>query len=171
VAYIFNTHTGSKSNTIDIQLLISDLHKYPTINSVIQQLSQDTDNLKNQISSLKARKQDLDRQNQIIVALSIYSKLIVEFYCRSAAALFGNEIKRLLLITAFVRYYYLLTLQYVILLQVNSGISTFISLIRAAKGEDVPVLDLRMSVIKAIDVMIGKLRTNDDRLNQVLAEP
>jgi hypothetical protein len=115
----------------------------------MQQLSQDTDNLKNQISSLKARKQDLDRQNQIIVALSIYSKLIVEFYCRSAAALFGNEIKRLLLITAFLRYYYLLTLQYVILLQVNGGISTFISLIRAAKGEDVPVLDLRMSVIKS----------------------
>jgi hypothetical protein len=171
MAYIFNTHTGSKSNTIDIQSLISDLHKYPTINSVIQQLSQDTDNLKNQISSLKARKQDLDRQNQIIVALSIYSKLIVEFYCRSAAALFGNEIKRLLLITAFLRYYYLLTLQYVVLLQVNGGISTFMALIRAAKGEDVPVLDLRMSVIKAIDVMIGKLRTNDDRLNQVLAEP
>jgi hypothetical protein len=67
VAYIFNTHIGSKSNTTDIQLLISDLHKYGTINSVIQQLSQDRDNLTNQISSLKAQKQDLDRQNQSIV--------------------------------------------------------------------------------------------------------
>src|SRR3954454_24587174 len=47
VAYIFNTHIGSKSNTTYIQLLIADLQKYGTINSVIQQLSQDTDNLKN----------------------------------------------------------------------------------------------------------------------------
>jgi hypothetical protein len=44
------------------------------------------------------------------------------------------------------------------------------ALIRAAKGEDVLVLELRMSVIKAIEVMIGKLRTNDDGLSQVLAE-
>jgi hypothetical protein len=168
VAYIFNTHTGSKSNTIDIQLLISDLHKYPTINSVIQQLSQDKDNLTNQIASLKTQKQDLERQNQIIVALSTYSKQIAEFYCASAAALFRKEVKRLVLIAAFTMYY-LMKLQYEALLQVNA-ITTFISLIRAAKGEDVPILELRMSVIKAIEVMIGKLGTNDDRLTQVLAE-
>jgi hypothetical protein len=60
-------------------------------------------------------------------------------------------------------------LQYEALLQVN-GINTFIALIGAAKGEDVPILELRKSVIKAIEIMIGKLRTNDDRLSQVLAE-
>jgi hypothetical protein len=53
-AYIFNTHIGSKSNTIDIQLLFADLHKCANIKSVMQQLSQDTDNLKNQIASLKS---------------------------------------------------------------------------------------------------------------------
>jgi len=170
VAYIFNTHTGSKSNTIDIQLLISDLHKYGPIKSVIQQLSQDKDNLENQIASLKIQKQDLDRQNQVIAVLSIYLKQIVEFYCRSAAALFRNEIKRMVLIAAFLGYYYLSSLQYEALLQVNGGISTFIALIRAAKGEDVPILEIRMSVIKAIEIMIGKLGTNDDRLTQVLSE-
>jgi hypothetical protein len=75
----------------------------------------------------------------------------------------------LLLIAAFLRYY-LSRLQYEALLQVNGGISTFMALIRAAKGEDVPILELRMSVIKAIEVMIGKLRTNDDRLSQVVSE-
>jgi hypothetical protein len=65
--------------------------------------------------------------------------------------------------------YYLLKLQYEALLQVNA-ISAFIALIRAAGGEDVPILELRMSVIKAIEVMIGKLRTNDDRLTQVQAQ-
>jgi hypothetical protein len=65
--------------------------------------------------------------------------------------------------------YYFMKLQYEALLQVNA-ITTFISLIRAAKGEDVPILELRVSVIKAIEVMIGKLGTNDDRLTQVLAE-
>jgi len=63
----------------------------------------------------------------------------------------------------------MMKLQYEALLQLN-GISTFIALIRAAKGEDVPILELRMSVIKSIEVMIGKLRTSDDRLSQVLAE-
>ena len=65
--------------------------------------------------------------------------------------------------------YYLFKLQYEALLQVN-GISTFIALIRAAKGEDVLILEIRMSVIKAIEIMIGKLGTNDDRLSQVLSE-
>ena len=168
VAYIFNTPIGSKSNTIDIQLLIADLHKYPTIKSVIQQSIQDKDNLTNQIASLKIQKQDLERQNHSIIALSAYSIQIVEFYFASAAALFRKEVKRLVLIAAFTMYYFM-KLQYEALLQVNA-ITTFISLIRAAKGEDVPILELRMSVIKAIEVMIGKLRTSDDRLSQVLAE-
>ncbi|MGA9170346.1 MAG: hypothetical protein WBZ20_09395 [Nitrososphaeraceae archaeon] len=60
-------------------------------------------------------------------------------------------------------------LQYEALLQGNA-ITTFIALIRAAKGEDVPIVKLRMSAIKAIEVIIGKLRTNDDRLTQVLSE-
>ena len=76
VAYIFNTHIGSKSNTIDIQLLIADLHKYPTINSVIRQLSQDKDNLTNQIASLKTQKQDLERQKQSIVESGLFLFLV-----------------------------------------------------------------------------------------------
>jgi cell division protein FtsB len=59
VAYIFNTHIDSKNNTIYIQLLISDLHKYGPIKSVIQQLSQDKDNLTNEIASLKTQKQSI----------------------------------------------------------------------------------------------------------------
>ena len=65
--------------------------------------------------------------------------------------------------------YYSLKIQYEALLQLN-GITTFIALVRAAEGEDVPILELRMSVTKAIEIMIVKLRTNDDRLSQVLAE-
>ena len=76
VAYIFNTHIDSKSNTIDIQLLISDLHKYGPIKSVIQQLSQDRDNLTNQIASLKTQKQDLERQKQSIVESGLFLFLV-----------------------------------------------------------------------------------------------
>ena len=93
----------------------------------------------------------------------------MSFTVDQRTALFRNEIKRMVLIAAFLRYYYLLKLQYEALLQVN-GISTFIALIRAPKGEDVPILELRMSVIKAIEIMIGKLGTNDDRLSQILSE-
>ena len=93
----------------------------------------------------------------------------MSFIVDQQTALFRNEIKRLLLIARFLRYYYVLKLQYEALLQVN-GISTFIALIRAAKGEDVPILEIRMSVIKAIEIMIGKLGTNDDRLTELLSD-
>ena len=76
----------------------------------------------------------------------------------------------MVLIAAFLGYYYLSSLQYEALLQVNGGISTFIALIRAAKGEDVPILEIRMSVIKAIEIMIGKLGTTGDRLTELLSD-
>jgi len=63
--------------------------------------------LTNQIASLKIQKQDLERQNHSIIALSAYSIQIVEFYFASATALFRKEVKRLVLIAAFIGYHYL----------------------------------------------------------------
>src|SRR6476659_8118243 len=88
VAYIFHTHTGSKGNTIDIQLLIADLHKYGTINSVIQQLSQDKDNLESQIASLKTQKQDLERQKQSIVESGLFLFLVFHYIPASKVSIY-----------------------------------------------------------------------------------
>ena len=79
MAYIFKRHIGSGSSStisIDIQLLIAELHKYGPINSVIQQLSQEKDNLRNQIASLKAQKQDLERQKQSIIESGLFLFLV-----------------------------------------------------------------------------------------------
>jgi hypothetical protein len=77
VAHIFQRHAdGGSSNTsssIDIQSLIAELQKYGTIKLVIQQLSQDRDNLRNEVSSLKTQKQD-------VLARSIYSRQIYQVY-------------------------------------------------------------------------------------------
>jgi cell division protein FtsB len=77
VAYIFQRHayggSSSTSISIDIQILIADLHKYGSIKSTIEQLAQEADMLRNEIASLKAQKQD-------VLARSIYSRQIYQIY-------------------------------------------------------------------------------------------
>jgi chromosomal replication initiation ATPase DnaA len=46
---------------------------------------------------------------------------------------------------------------------------TFTDLIRAAKGEDVPVTQLKISVAKVIEITMEKLNSNG-RLSEVLSE-
>lgn len=57
--------------------------------------------LRNEVASLQAQKQDLDRYNQKIVYTSIYSKQIVDFNRRAIDSL-RNEIIGLLSILVFV---------------------------------------------------------------------
>jgi len=64
MAYIFQRHAdGGNSSTsisIDIQTLIAELQKYGSIKSTREQLGKEDDKLRNEISSLKAQKQNLE---------------------------------------------------------------------------------------------------------------
>ena len=64
--------------------------------------------------------------------------------------------------------YYLLNLQAQQLQKLNYP-ETFTDLIRAAKGEDVPVTQLKISIAKAIEITMEKLNSNG-RLSEVLSE-
>ena len=55
MAYIFQRHAYGGSSSMDIQSLVADLHKYGTIKSATEQLSQEADKLRNKIASLKAQ--------------------------------------------------------------------------------------------------------------------
>jgi cell division protein FtsB len=63
VAYIIQRHTeggSSGGSSIDLRSLIAELQKYGSIKSATEQLSQEADKLRNEISSLKAEKQNLE---------------------------------------------------------------------------------------------------------------
>jgi hypothetical protein len=65
---------------------------------------------------------------------------------------------------------YLLNLRLEELDKLN-GLAKFIPLIRADKGEAVPVIELKMALIKAIEVIIDKINANGDkRLAEILSE-
>lgn len=165
IAHIFESH----SETINPQLLIAELNEYGNIKSSIQKLNQEVDKLRKHVNSLQTQKQDLDvHNNQSIVFTYMYSKQIFYFYSR-VVDLLKNEIIGLFSILVFVINYYLPNL-HVEDLQKSNDLGPFIPLIRAAKGElSVSILELKASVIKAIEIMIGKLNTNDG-VSKILSE-
>jgi prefoldin subunit 5 len=65
----------------DRQLLVDELHKYGGIKSTIKQLSQQVEELRNEVASLEAKKQDLNTQhNQKMSSTSVYSKQSLDFF-------------------------------------------------------------------------------------------
>jgi hypothetical protein len=65
---------------------------------------------------------------------------------------------------------YLLNLRFEELAKLN-GLAKFMPLLRADKGEAVPVIELKMALTKAIEVIIDKINANGDkRLAQILSE-
>ena len=149
ITSIFESH----SETINPQLLIAELKEYGNIKSNIQKL-------RNQVDSLQTQKQDLDvYNNQSIVSTYMYSKQSIYFYSR-VIDLLKNEIIGLFSALIFIKNYYLPNL-HLENLKKSNDLGPVIPLIRAAKGESVSILELKASVIKAIEIMINKLNTND----------
>jgi hypothetical protein len=149
IANIFESH----SETINPQLLIAELKEYGNIKSNIQKL-------RNQVDSLQTQKQDLDvYNNQSIVSTYMYSKQSIYFYSR-VIDLLKNEIIGLFSALIVIKNYYLPNL-HLENLKKSNDLGPVIPLIRAAKGESVSILELKASVIKAIEIMIDKLNTND----------
>lgn len=112
------------------------------------------------VDSLQTQKQDLDvYNNQSIVSTYMYSKQSIYFYSR-VIDLLKNEIIGHFSALMFIKNYYLPNL-HLENLKKSNDLGPVIPLIRAAKGESVSILELKASVIKAIEIMIDKLNTND----------
>ena len=105
---------------------------------------------------------------QIVLPMSIYYYTIqlVSSY-HGSVHLLRYKINGLLSIAVFT-FYNLLNLQAQQLEKLNYP-ETFTDLIRAAKGEDVPVTQLKISMAKAIEITMEKLNSNG-RLSEVLSE-
>jgi FtsZ-binding cell division protein ZapB len=158
----------STSGIIDMQLFIAELDKYGSIKSAIQKLKQEEDKLGKDVVSLQTQKQDLDTYNQKLVFDSVNSKQIIYYYHGLVDSL-RNETLGLFSFVALIMNY-LLNLRLEELDKLN-GLAKFMPLMRADRGEAVPVMELKMALIKAIGVIIDKINANGDkRLAEILSE-
>jgi hypothetical protein len=166
VVHLFERN--SRNGIIDMRLFIAELDKYGSIKSTIEKLNHMEDKLRKDVASLEAQKQDLDKYNQTLLSNSVYSKQII-YFCRGLVDSYRNETVGLLSIVAFIMNF-LLKPQFEELHNLN-GLGKFTPLLRAAKGEAVSIIELKMAVIKAIEVIIDKLNANDDnKLVEILSE-
>lgn len=167
IAHIFETVSNGNSSTTDMQLLIAELNQYKTIKAIIQRLNQESVELKNQINSFNMQKQELQMYYQLVLPMSIYYIIQLVASYHGSVHLLRNKINGLLSIAVFT-IYYLFNLQAQQLHKLNYP-EIFTDLIRAAKGEDVPVTQLKIPIAKAIEIMMEKLNSNG-RLSEVLSE-
>jgi cell division septum initiation protein DivIVA len=161
---------------IDKQSLISELEKYGSIESAIEQLNQKIKELKNEVASLESQRNELSHQNQQILDTVSYCKEVSGFF-RGAVFSLRNEILMQLVLLGYINWILNLQTEEIKMshIIVNSrseacgeSLSQLIPLIRAAKfesdgnGELVPIDELKISVIRAIDILIDNLNHNID---------
>jgi hypothetical protein len=185
VAAIFERYsTGGVSgggSSADRRSLIAELEKYDSIKSAIGKLTQQAEKLTNEVSSLQAQKQDLQIENQTAMSSLIASSRRVDFLNGQIYSL-KNEIMRLFSISAFAIMIYLMRPQFHDLResQLNSDDASgaaaaaaagldddvnegeFAPLIKARKGEYVPISEIKRGVTKAIELMLSKLYNNNN---------
>lgn len=152
----------------EIQSLVAELHTYGSIKSAISQLSQKVDKLRNQVSSLRAEKQDLESQNQTMFFTLQNLKQLVSFFSGSSVSL-SNQIIGLVSIMAYT--IYLLNIEVERLQKSQDDSSNhplpddeFVSLTMAARGDVVALPKLKVAVIKAIELTLEKLKDKDKKM-------
>jgi uncharacterized coiled-coil DUF342 family protein len=148
----------------EIRLLIAELRTYGNIKSTIEQLSQKVDKLRNQVASLRAEKQDLNAQNQRMFSTLQYLKQLTSFFSGSSLSL-GNEITGLISIMAYTIYLLNVEVERLQKLQEDGSNpppdNEFVPLTMAVKGEVIDLPKLKTALIKAIEVMLEKLKGRD----------
>ena len=152
------TSSDNKRITMrEIRLLIDELHTFGSIKLTIKQLSEKVSKLRGQVISLRAEKQDLVYTIQ-------YSKILVGFFSGLSVSL-RNEIMGLISAMCCS----------VLLLNTENGRtqkslgsdnyslptdSEFIPLAMAARGQDLDLEQLKIALVKAIEVSQERLSSN-----------
>lgn len=153
----------------DVQSLVSDLKKYGNIKSAVQALTSDLDSLKKEAAYLTSQNQDLKQENLRMFSSSINICRTVDFF-QGAVFSLRNEIMNLVLI-------YLYITRYLIERPFHGGqklqsadqfSNEFEALSRSKNGEDVPILEIKRGVLKAIDILLNKVGPNDEKLKSDL---
>jgi hypothetical protein len=202
LAIIFGMYTSSSrsdsgrgrdgNNPIDKQTLISELDKYGSVKAMMQALEQRNDELKNDIASLEANKNELNNRNHTMISILTFSKQIMYYFKRIVDSL-RDEIVMRYVTLAYVNYS--LNMQSQLIPKSDDALSgEFAPILRAAKLEsagrykyektnnnryndddnDLIVSssfsnELKIAVVRAISLMINNLkyRNNSDDIGLI----
>jgi hypothetical protein len=145
------------------------LDKYGGIKSTIEKLNHEVEKLRAEVDSLNAQKQVLDGQVQTTISNLAYSKQIADF-CNGVAESIKSEILRELSIIALITYTYNYIFHFQNLVTLDTNLQKFMPLIKADRGESVPIEGLKMSVTKAIDIMIDTVNPIDKSIANILSD-
>jgi hypothetical protein len=186
--YASGSHGGQGSNNpIDKETLITELAKYGSVKEMMQALEQRNDELKNEVASQEAKKNELNNKNHNMLSSLTYSKQIT-YYFKGMVDSLRDEIVMRYVTLAYVNY--ILNLQFQLIPKLDDALSgEFAPILRAAKlesdnkyhyeknnnnrhnddGDDVIVSssfsnELKVAVARAISLMINNLkyRNNSD---------
>ena len=160
---------GSGRTNIDRQSLVSGLQKHGggIKSTIIQELNQQIDKLRNQIDESQRQKQGLDEQNQKMLWVIAKSKPLVEFLDGSDHS-FSNDKGNVQILAMIAFILYMLYLSYIGVEKMVDGDlnELFVGkLLRAAAAaaaggeEAVSVPDLKIDIEKALEALIAKLNT------------
>ncbi len=145
-----SSNSNSNINT-DRESLIRGLQRYGGIKTIIQELSQEID-------ELQTKKKDLVEQNQKMLSILVSSKPIVEFLNRSdndySLSSDKNNVKILAMIatTLFLLYIRHFDVGKLLLGENNELVNVPRMATAAAQGEAVSILELKSAIVKGLEI-------------------
>jgi predicted nucleic acid-binding Zn-ribbon protein len=167
-----DSNSGTNGTNIDRQSLIRGLQKYGGIKTIIQELNQQIDELNHQISELQTKKKDLDEQNQKMLSILAYSKPIVEFLNRSdndySVSSDKDNVKIFAMIayTLFMLYIRHLGIGKLLVGELNELVHVQRMAAAAAQGEAVSIPELKIAIVKALEILMTKSDTESQTSNE-----
>jgi hypothetical protein len=159
------------SKTQTGQSLIDDIRQYGSVKSTNYHLAEQSDQLKKQVSSLQTQLLDLQSKNHKLLYSLQYSKKILDFFQESIDSL-EKEAVRLFSFTTVVSMSFLLSINSsdgLKKLQDTNTHDEFESLRHSARGEQTDLLELKVSVAKAKQLLLIMSR-KDNKLTRTLTE-
>jgi hypothetical protein len=154
-----SSESGDSSSNSNIntnrESLIRGLQSYGGIKTIMQELSQEID-------ELQAKKKDSNEQNQKMLSILVSSKPIVEFLNRSDNdySLSGDKdnVKILAMIanTLLLLYIHHLGVGKLLVGELNELVNVPRMATAAAQGEAVAISELKIAIVKALEILITK---------------
>ena len=176
---------GSRGNSpIDKQTLINELARYGSVKAMIQAFEQRNDELKNEVDSLEAKKNELNNRNDKMLSTLAFSEQIM-YYFKGMVDSLGDEIVMRYVTLIYINF--ILNLQFQLIPKLDDALSgEFAPILRAAKLENnsrhryednnrdvivssASINELKVAVARAISLLINNLkyRNNSDDIGLI----
>lgn len=162
----------SNSKTQTGQSLLDDVRQYGSIKSTNYHLDEQSDKLKKEVSSLETEQLDLQSNNHKLQYLLQYSKKILDYFQESIDSL-EKEAVRLFSFTAVVSMSFLFSINCsdgLKKLQETNIHDEFEPLRQSSIGEQTDLPGLKVTVAKAIDLLLVGMGQTDNEVTRMLTE-